>query len=182
MINDGKIVAFPTDTVFGLGVDPESDEAVKRLFALKRRALDNPIPLMIAGIEDLPKVATAVPEIAEKLMSRYWPGALTLILPKAPAVSQLVSWGKDTIAVRIPAHPVALKLLRLFGRPLAVTSANLSGQNAAVSTDEIRANFGNSLSFIVPGEVEHGISSTVVDCTREPPVILRRGVLKIDFA
>lgn len=173
------IIAFPTDTVYGFGADAGSDEAVGKLFRLKGRPPDKPVPVMIHRVEDLLLVVRDAPDGARRLMEKHWPGALTIVLPKAPNVSSLVTGGRDTVGVRIPDHPVALELLRKFGKPLAVTSANLSGGEVITEYEDALAAFGDRVEVIIPGEVRLKKISTVVDFTVNPPAILREGAVKL---
>lgn len=177
ILREGGIAAFPTDTVFGLGADAYSLKAVEKLFKIKGRSFDNPIPVLIAMLEDLPQAARFVPQSAEILIEKFWPGPLTLVLPKTSSIPSIVTGGRDSIAVRIPDHPLALELLRRFGNPLAVTSANISGKLSAINAEEIRTNFADKIDIVLPGETVYKKPSTVVDCTVLPPVIIRHGVL-----
>ncbi|NQS96966.1 MAG: threonylcarbamoyl-AMP synthase [candidate division Zixibacteria bacterium] len=176
----GGVIAFPTDTVYGLGVDPHDDKAVKRLFEIKVRSKGKAVPLMIRGAGDLNLVAESIPASAKLLIKKHWPGPLTIVLSKSEKVSPLISGGKGTVAVRCPDHPIALGILVRFGRPLAVTSANISGEEALCAFEEVSVEFSSKVDLIVPGEVRYKIVSTVVDFTVEPPVVLREGALKIE--
>jgi L-threonylcarbamoyladenylate synthase len=183
MLQDGGIIAFPTDTVFGLAVDAGNNDAVRKLFELKKRAREKALPIMIASIDKIDIIAQNISYIARELMHRYWPGPLTIVLERSSQVSPLVTGGGDTVAVRIPDHPTALKILRSYGKPLAVTSANISGESEIISAVEVKREFGNKVDLILPGKVKHLIASTVVDCTVDPPVILRKGILELpEFA
>ena len=171
---DGDIVAVPTDTVYGLAVDPTQPKAVARLFALKGRPDDVPLPILVAGPEQVDLVAGALGPAATVLAARFWPGPLTLVVPKHPALPEAVST-LPTVGVRQPDHPVAQALLTLTG-PLAVTSANLSGQASATTAEAVLAQLAGRIDLLLDGgPTPGGVASTVIDCTAEPPVILRPG-------
>ena len=178
-ILSGGIAAFPTDTVYGLAADMSNPEAVERLFALKGRDPNNPLPVMIPRIDMLKQVAREIPESARRLAENYLPGALTIVLKKSPAVPDKVSGGRDTVGIRIPDHKTALAILEGAGRPLAVTSANRSGEQCLLEYEDVVREFGDRVNIIVPGRVKYREVSTVVDCTVEPPVVLREGVVRL---
>ena len=174
----GRLVAFPTETVYGLGADGLDGEAVARIFAAKGRPADNPLILHIAGVELLGQVARVVPAPAERLAAAFWPGPLTLVLPKARSVPRITTAGLDTVAVRVPAHPVALALLQAFGGPIAAPSANRSGRPSPTRAEHVAEDFGAEVAMVLDGGATTlGIESTVVDCTESPPVLLRLGAL-----
>ena len=175
------VVAFPTDTVYGLGADMVSEKAVERLFEIKLRSRDNPVPVMIADKKDLKLVVNLITDTTYRIIERYWPGPLTIVLPKSPSVPDLITGGKNTVAVRIPDHPVALKLLSKFGSPMAVTSANLSGQGPFTTYEEVLKTFGDKVDFIVPGDTIHKQVSTIIDLTGEKPVVVREGLIKLEL-
>ncbi len=177
----GGVIAFPTDTVYGFAADMVSREAVERLYSLKRRPRNKPVPVMLARIDTLSSVAEFIPEEARRLIKAHWPGALTIVLRKSTLVPEWVAGGGATVAARIPNHSIALEMLERFGKPLAVTSANISGRGSLKTYDEIKEVFGNGIDIIVPGETVHGMVSTVVDFTTEPPRVLRKGVVKVEF-
>lgn len=181
ILQKGGVIAFPTDTVYGLGADMASETGVERLYAAKRRSRDKPVPIMIARMEDLSLVAESIPEKAKLLLQKHWPGPLTIVLKKTPAVPEWVTAGGNTVAVRIPDHPLALKILTRFGKPLAVTSANLSGTGDLCAFEDVREAFENVVDLIIPGEVKHRKISTIADFTKAPPEILRGGVIKLEL-
>lgn len=181
----GHLVAFPTETVFGLGADALDAAAVARIFAAKGRPSDHPLIVHVSGAEHLDALAEAVPPFAAALADAYWPGPLTLILRRAEAVPDAVTGGQHTVGVRVPRHPVALELLRAFealgGRGVAAPSANRFGRvsptTAAAVRDELGAVLGPD-DLILEGEPSDvGIESTIVDCTGSAPVILRPGAI-----
>ncbi len=170
----GGLVAFPTDTVYGVGALAFDNAAVLSIFAAKGRPAEKAIPVLIADPEDLGKVTPEVPQVAARLASRFWPGPLTLVVAKHPHLPEAVS-ALPTIGVRIPDHPVARALLRAAG-PMAVTSANLSGQPSPSTAQAVFAQLGGRIALIIDGgETPGGVPSTVVDCVGAEPRILRQG-------
>jgi len=170
----GRVVALPTDTVYGLGVDPFRPGASDRLFAIKRRPRTVDLPLLVAGADQVLTVATAVPPIAARLMGRYWPGPLTLVVPRRPDLAADLGDDEATVGVRCPDHEVPLALCRRRG-PLATTSANLHGQPTLTTAAEVEAALGEALAVVLDGGPCAGEPSTVVDCTGEAPKCLREG-------
>lgn len=180
-LRQGGLVAFPTDTVYGVGALASDAGAVRRLFEAKRRPLDKAIPILLASASDLERVVGRVPEAAQRLATVFWPGALTLVLRKGEGFDSAALAGGDTVAVRVPDHPVVRKLIERVGEPLAGTSANLSGQPSPISAEEVRRQLGKAVDIVVdggrcPGEVP----STVVDVTVDPPRVLREGPIARD--
>jgi L-threonylcarbamoyladenylate synthase len=179
----GELVAFPTETVYGLGADASRDEAVARIFAAKGRPSDHPLIVHVPDAEAVHRFAASVPGFAQKLIDRFWPGPLTLILPRRPGVAEAATGGQDSVGVRCPAHPVAQALLRacLAAQPpvpgLAGPSANKFGRVSPTSAQHVQAEFGDALLVLDGGPCEVGIESAIVDCTRGRPVLLRPGVL-----
>jgi L-threonylcarbamoyladenylate synthase len=179
ILKDGGIIAFPTDTVYGLGASSVIDSAVERVYRIKRRPISQALPLLLADLSQLEKVVKSIPTSARLLAERFWPGPLTLVLKKSNAVSDIVSGGGKTIAVRIPAHPIPTILARRLGKPIVGTSANLSGQPSALTAAEAREQLGDRVDFIIEGDCPGGRESTVVDLSGESSVILRQGALSI---
>lgn len=179
IIKGGGIVAFPTETVYGLGANAFDEKAVRKIFELKGRPQDNPLIVHICSLDDLNIVASNIPDKAYKLIERFWPGPLTLVLTRNPSVPDIVSSGLTTVAVRMPSHPVALKLIRYAGTPIAAPSANPSGKPSATKPEHIKHYFGEKV-FIVEGQTEIGIESTVLDMTSDQVVILRPGGLELE--
>jgi L-threonylcarbamoyladenylate synthase len=172
----GGLVAFPTDTVYGVGALAFDGVAVKSIYAAKDRPLEKAIPVLIGDADDFAKVSIEIPEIALKLAARFWPGPLTLVVRKHPELPEAVS-AETTVGVRIPDHPVALALLRLVG-PMAVTSANLSGQPSPSTAEEVFIQLGGRIALILDGgKTPGGVPSTVVDCLGEAPQVLRIGAI-----
>jgi L-threonylcarbamoyladenylate synthase len=175
----GGLVAFPTDTVYGLGTLVFDGPAVERIYAAKQRPVEKAIPVLIGTPDDLPRIVPSVPVVAERLASRFWPGPLTLVLPKRPEIPVSVSAG-ETIGVRIPDHPVARRLLSQAG-PMAVTSANLSGQASPCTADEVLQQLNGRIDLVIDGgRTPGGVPSTVVDCLGTELKILRAGPLSLD--
>lgn len=176
VLRSGGLVAFPTDTVYGVGALAFVGSAVESLYAAKGRSTEKAIPVLIGDPQDITRVAGEVPELAIKLAERFWPGPLTLVVPKHPALPGAVS-ATGTVGVREPDHPVARALLKRSG-PLAVTSANLSGESSPTTAAEVLAQLGGRIALILDGgPTPGGVPSTVVDCVGSEPRILREGAL-----
>ncbi|WP_042354380.1 L-threonylcarbamoyladenylate synthase [Bacillus rubiinfantis] len=177
ILRDNEVVALPTETVYGLGGNAESDEAVAKIFAAKGRPGDNPLIIHIADRAQLDRFVLEVPPVAEALMNAFWPGPLTLIFKRKPGVlSEKATAGLDTVAVRMPDHPVAAALLRQCALPIAAPSANSSGKPSPTTAAHVLEDLNGKIAGIVDGGATGvGVESTVVDCTEEPPVILRPG-------
>jgi len=172
-------VAFPTDTVYGVGALAFNGDAVKSIYTAKNRPVEKAIPILLARPEDLDKVTIDVPDMAAKLALRYWPGPLTLVVPKHPHLPDMVS-ELPTVGVRMPDHPVARGLLRATG-PMAVTSANISGKDNPETAQEVMSQLNGRVHLVLDGgKTLGGIPSTVVDCTGGEPVILREGPVTLE--
>lgn len=173
----GLPVVFPTDTVYGVGVLPFDAAAIDRLYTAKGRPAEKGIPILLADAADLPLVARDVPPVARTLMARHWPGPLTLVVPRRPELPDNLS-PDDTVAVRVPDHPVARALIRAAGGAVATTSANRTGEAPARTGDEALAALGATVAAVLDdGPSPGGVASTVIDCTVEPLVVLRAGPL-----
>jgi L-threonylcarbamoyladenylate synthase len=174
----GGIVAFPTDTVYGLGGDVFNVQAVERIYQLKQRSRHLPLPVLLADLTQLDDIVASVPEIARYFMKRFWPGGLTLVLPKKDTLPDIITAGSNKVAVRIPDHAVPVSLIRGLGAPIIGTSANISDKPSPVTADEVDQQLGSQVDLIIDmGRCPGGLESTVVDVTDEIPVILRRGVI-----
>ncbi len=174
ILKSGGLVAFPTDTIYGIGALAFDGAAVESIYAAKNRPVEKAIPVLMADIEDLERVAAGVPRMAEILARKFWPGPLTLLIPKHARLPQSVS-ANSTVGVRIPDHPFARVLLRAAG-PLAATSANISGRSGPSRADEVFQQLSGRIPLILDGgPTPGGMASTVVDCTGSEPVILRQG-------
>lgn len=175
----GECVAFPTDTVYGLGADPFNISSIIKLFEVKGRDFNKPIAILCGDFDQILKIATSFTDMARILVKKFWPGGLTVIVPKRSDIPDLLS-PNQTIGIRMPNHPVALKLLQEFG-PLATTSANLSGKQNPLTAVDVHLQLNNRIPLILDGGACFGgIPSTVVDCTGEKPVILRYGAIPED--
>lgn len=176
ILASGGLVAFPTETVYGLGANALDEEAVRKIFAAKGRPSDNPLIVHIAKIEDVYPLVKEVPIKAKKLMEEFWPGPLTIILRSSQRVAETVSAGLPTIAVRMPAHPIALALLKEAGVPVAAPSANLSGRPSPTNGEHVEEDLSGKIDIIIDGGgAGVGLESTVIDMTTEIPIILRPG-------
>ncbi|MFH0913875.1 MAG: L-threonylcarbamoyladenylate synthase [Chloroflexota bacterium] len=177
ILRQGGVVAFPTDTVYGLGASAAIPHAVERIYRIKGRPRSMALPLLLAHTEDIARLARFIPPMAECLIRGFLPGGLTLVLPKSVGVSDVVTAGGDTVAVRVPAHPVPVALAEGVG-PIVGTSANLSGKPSALTAEEVHAQLGDRVDFTIDGgRCPGGKESTVVDVTGERPVILREGAI-----
>lgn len=175
LLRQGEAIVFPTDTLYGVGVDAFNAAAIERLYQVKERSLDKGIPVLLGDTADLAQVAVGVPPLAQQLAARYWPGPLTLIVPRHPNLPANISPG-NTVAVRVPDHPVARALIRAAGGAVATSSANRSGEPGTQTADAaLAALTGRVAAVLDGGPVQHGISSTILDCTVDPPRLLRQG-------
>ncbi len=176
VIRMGGLVAFPTETVYGLGADALNPRAVEKVFRAKGRPPDNPLIIHIASYDDLYSVAEEVDWRAEKLAKRFWPGPLTLVVKRSPRVPDATVAGLDTAAVRMPRHNVALRLIEASGRPIAAPSANKSGKPSPTVAAHVLQDLGDEIDLILDaGPTDIGVESTVIDLTSQKPVILRPG-------
>lgn len=171
----GELVGLPTETVYGLAADALSDAAVGRIFAAKGRPTNHPLIVHLAGSAQVADYAAEVPAFAQCLIDAFWPGPLTLILPRRAGVATSAAGGQDTIGLRCPSHPVARALLRELGTGLAAPSANRFGRVSPTTAAHVQAEFGQALLVLDGGPCEVGIESTIVDCSRGVPVLLRPG-------
>ena len=178
IIRDGGLVAFPTETVYGLGADALSAEASKKIYAAKGRPSDNPLIVRVAEFSDMEKIAQEMPEEAKKLADAFWPGPLTMIVRKNDKVPYETTGGMDTVAVRMPNHPVALELIRRSGGYIAAPSANTSGKPSPTLAEHVAFDMDGRIPMILDGgPVGIGIESTIVDLTEDIPMILRPGYI-----
>ncbi len=172
----GDLVAFPTETVYGLGADAGDPAAVRKLFALKGRPADHPVIVHLDGPRHLHRWVSDIPEAAEKLAARFWPGPLTLILPKARHVNDVVTGGQDSIGIRVPSHPIAQRLLTAFGGGIAAPSANRYGRLSPTRAEHVREEFGDAIAVLLDGgESQIGVESTIVSCLGGRLQLLRPG-------
>lgn len=178
VLRAGGLVAFPTETVYGLGADASNGRAVARIFAAKGRPADHPVIVHLAEAGQLPQWARRVPEAARRLAAAFWPGPLTLILPRAAGVLDVVTGGQDSVGIRVPSHPVAQALLRGFGGGIAAPSANRFGRISPTRAEHVRAELGDAVDLVLEGEAPAvGIESAIVDLSGARPALLRPGML-----
>jgi len=178
VLKKGGLVAFPTDTVFGLGALADNVEAIKRIYEVKQRPASQAMPLLLSSLDEVDSVAMEVSETARRLMRRFWPGGLTLVVKKAAWLPDVITAGGSSVAIRVPDHPVPLALIRQVGKPLVGTSANRSGEDSPITVEEVFSQLGGKIDMIIddgtpvlPGE------STILDVTVDPPRIIRQGVV-----
>jgi L-threonylcarbamoyladenylate synthase len=178
ILKKGGIVAFPTDTVYGLGAMANNSTAVRRIFDVKRRPLTQPLPLLLGNISQADEATIHIPDTTRRLMNAFWPGALTIVLKKAAWIPSIITAGGDTIAVRVPDFALTLALIESVGIPLVGTSANLSGRPSPKTASEVKAQLGSRVDYILDGGATPlGKESTIVDATVEPPRLIREGAI-----
>ena len=178
LLRAGEVVALPTETVYGLAANALDEKTVARIFEIKGRPTNNPIIIHVAGIEMAKRCVTVWPPVAEKLARAFWPGPLTLVLPRAEGIPAVVTAGGPTVGVRWPAHPFIQAVIRECGFPLAAPSANLSNRVSPTNAGHVRAQLGGKIPLIVDGgQSQVGIESTVLDLTVSPPRVLRPGMI-----
>lgn len=178
ILKAGGLVAFPTETVYGLGADALNEDAARKIYEAKGRPSDNPLIIHIANIRSLRKVAEVIPEEAKKIAKKYWPGPLTMIFEKTDIVPYGTTGGLETVAVRMPSDPVALEVIRAGGGFVAAPSANTSGRPSPTCAAHVEADLRRRIDMIIDGgQVEIGVESTILDMTMTPPMILRPGAI-----
>jgi L-threonylcarbamoyladenylate synthase len=178
ILRAGGIVAYPTETFYGLGADGQNEEAVKKIFLIKGRNFKNPISVIIGDANDVRGLVEEIPAFALHLMERFWPGALTIIFKASPDVSHLLTSGTGKIGIRLSSHPVATALAKKLGHPITATSANLSGKDECTRADEVVQGIGDQIDAVIDGgQTPGGSGSTIIDVTTDPPAILREGVI-----
>lgn len=178
ILAEGGIIAYPTETFYGLGADATNEKAIRKIYELKGRNFNNPLSVIIAGEENLYPLVSEVPACALKLMHSFWPGPLTIIFKASAGVSPLLTAGTGKIGVRISSHAGATVIVQKLGQPLTATSANLSGAPECSTAVEVISQIGNKIETIVDlGETAGGKSSTIIDVTANPPQILREGAI-----
>lgn len=181
ILHSGGIVAFPTETVYGLGAIVFNENAVKKVFWAKMRPPDNPLIIHVCSVDMLYEVAVDIPDEAYKLINKFWPGPLTLILPRNPRVPRVATGGLETVAVRMPAHPVALGLIREAGFPIAAPSANIAGRPSPTTAKHVLKDlYGRIDAVIDAGETLYGVESTIINILAKPPMLLRPGAYAVE--
>jgi len=179
-LREGEVVAFPTETVYGLGADAQNPDAIRRVFELKGRPATHPLIVHIEHQRALERWALTVPPSAQALAAKFWPGPLTLVLRRAPAVNLAITGGQDTVALRVPAHPVAQQLLKGFGSGIAAPSANRYGHVSPTRPEHVREEFGDAVRTILDGgDCRIGLESTIVSCVDAVPRVLRPGFITL---
>lgn len=179
-LRDGELVAFPTETVYGLGANASNPVAVRKIFELKGRPSSHPVIVHLDDAKYLHRWVREVPPTAQRLAEAFWPGPLTLVLPRAPAVNDVVTGGQDTIAIRIPSHPMAQQLLTAFGGGIAAPSANRYGGVSATRAEHVREEFGDAVKVVLDGgECQVGLESTIVWCKGDTTRLLRPGAITL---
>jgi L-threonylcarbamoyladenylate synthase len=179
-LREGEVIAFPTETVYGLGADAQNPDAVRKVFELKGRPATHPLIVHIDHPRLLERWALTVPPAAKALADHFWPGPLTLVLRRAPAVDLAITGGQDTVAVRVPGHPVAQQLLRAFGSGIAAPSANRYGHVSPTRVEHVRDEFGDAVRVVLDGgDCKIGVESTIVSCVDTVPRMLRPGFITL---
>ena len=181
LIKQGKIVIFPTETVYGIGTNGLDEKAVRKLYEVKQRPLNKPISLLVANMKMVNLIAKDITEKEYKIMKNFFPGPLTIILKKKDIVPDIVTAGQDTIGVRMPKGEIARKLVELSGVPIAAPSANISGEPSGTNLQEIMKNFEGKVDYCIDGgNSELGLASTIVQVIDEKPIILRQGSITLE--
>jgi L-threonylcarbamoyladenylate synthase len=178
ILKRGGVVAFPTETFYGLGADARNEAAIDKIFGIKGRDFKNPILVVIGDVRHMEAFAADVPEVARKLMGRFWPGPLTIVFRAAPFVSTKLTAGSGKIGIRLTSHPVAMEISKRLGGPLTATSANLTGAPECSSAVEVISQLEGKLDRVIDGgHTPGGKGSTIVDVTVHPPKVLREGMI-----
>ena len=181
IIRNGGTVAFPTETVYGLGANALNEESVKKIFIAKGRPQDNPLIVHVSS-KDISSLVKEVPPIAQELINKFWPGPLTIILEKKDIIPNMTSANLDTIGIRMPDSEIALKLIELSKRPIAAPSANISGRPSPTEVERCVEDLNGRVDYIIGGESSDiGVESTIIDCTVNPPMILRPGGITLEM-
>ena len=181
IISEGGIVAFPTESFYGLGADVTNPDAIKRLFKIKRRNSDLPILILISSLRKLPKYVTSIPPGAKRIGEKFWPGGLTMIFQSSPILPLVLTAGKGKVGIRISSHPLANALSRALDVPITATSANISGRPPCIMADQVVECLGDDLDLILDGGATEGrYPSTILDVTVDPPLIIREGIIKTE--
>jgi L-threonylcarbamoyladenylate synthase len=181
VLKEGGLVAFPTETVYGLGANALNEAAVLRIFEAKGRPSDNPLIVHVADKQSVEKLVLRIPDKAVKLMDMFWPGPLTLVMDKQPIVPEIITAGLNTVAVRVPSHPIALALIKAAKLPVAAPSANVSGKPSPTDARHVINDLNGKVDVIIEGGLSNiGVESTVVDMVIEPPMLLRPGGITLE--
>ena len=178
-LRNGKVIGIPTDTTYGLAADVTNIQAIDRVFSIKGRKGSEALPIFISEVGEIDQYATGISEMVYKLSDAFWPGPLTMVLNSTDFVPKIVRGGMSTVAIRIPDHWVPREIIRLLGRPITGTSANISGNPSLTHVNQVQKQLGNNLELLIDGGQLRGMESTIIDLTVEPPIILRKGAVKI---
>lgn len=181
VLESGGLIIFPTDTVYGIACDSKNDEAIRKLFSVKNRNLNKPICVLTDSINKINKICSNISELEKRMMDKYLPGDLTIVLDKKEDVSDVLTANNNTIGVRIPNNKIALEILKSFPNPLATTSVNISGKKASCKLDEFYDEFKDKVDIIIDGGITNGVSSTVIRIENGEIKILRQGSLKVEL-
>ena len=174
----GGVVAFPTESFYGLAVNATDEAAIRSLFAIKKRRSDRPVLILIPSLDVLERYVNNIPKIAHKLIEKFWPGGLTLLFEAGPDVSPMLTAGTGKIGIRLSCHPIATALAQSIGLPITGTSANISDSPACINAEEVYLAFDEEVNLILDGgETQGGKGSTILDVTVKPPLILREGMI-----
>jgi L-threonylcarbamoyladenylate synthase len=178
IVSRGGVIAYPTETIYGLGVDATNDQAIRRIFEIKGRDFANPISLIIGNPKDIYPLVRKIPETAQKLMDAFWPGPLTIVFEAADSVSPLLTAKTGKIGIRLSSHNMARKIAQKAGKPLTATSANLSGAPECTDADQVIRQIGDQIDAVVAlGKTGGMLASTIIDAVSEPMIILRQGLV-----
>lgn len=181
IIRDGGTVAFPTETVYGLGANALDEEAVKKIFIAKGRPQDNPLIVHVCS-KNISELVKEVPEVAQRMIDKFWPGPLTIILEKNDIIPNMTSANLNTVGIRMPSSEIALKLIELSKRPIAAPSANISGRPSPTEVERCIEDLNGKVDYIIGGESSNiGVESTIIDCTVNPPLVLRPGGITLEM-
>jgi len=178
-LRNGKVIGIPTDTTYGLAADVTNIQAIERVFWIKGRKGSEALPIFISEVGEIDQYATGISEMVYKLSDAFWPGPLTMVLNSTDFVPKIARGGMSTVAIRIPDHWVPREIIRLLGRPITGTSANISGNPSLTHANQVQKQLGNNLELLIDGGQLKGMESTIIDLTVEPPIILRKGAVKI---
>jgi L-threonylcarbamoyladenylate synthase len=181
ILSEGGIVAFPTESFYGLGVDATNPHAIERLFMVKQRDPGLPILILISSLSKLPRYTSSIPPEAERLGMEFWPGGLTMIFHSSPVLPSVLTAGTRRVGIRISSHPLVIALTRALNTPITGTSANISGMPPCTSAEQVVECFGNKVDLILDGGTTEGKHpSTILDVTCDPPLLIREGIIKAE--
>ena len=174
MLKRGKVIIYPTDTVYGIGVNALDSNAVSQIFQIKNRPLNQALPIAVSGFK-MAQNFVNITKKTKRLMDWFWPGALTIILEKTSIIPEIVTGGKASVAVRAPNHPIPLTIVKMLNKPIITTSANIHGKKSPMTADEAFKQLGKNVDLIIDGGMVSGTPSTIINMVMEPPVIIRKG-------